>query len=294
MRRTDHHIQISFPRRYNWTPERMSVQSGPIGGRRVHVKARAMGGIDDSSGRGVVDDLCRIRWIVSAIRSFPARPAVSPCLVVVPAAFVARRHLRNGDRRPPSRVAGFSPSRWGSVVGSGLGGRSPEAPARDASGTAGVCGSLAAGHRRTPRFPGGAALREPPFAGVSAESGPPSRGPYAAALPAPARALIRHGEKLRADRCLENSVGAIGWSSASRRCAGAEPRRSGASCAPARWHQLSFWPLRGSCRPGVGGVLTSPRAPRAAKGSYLVDSASSHMLVSKIKPCMSKCKHFIL
>ena len=26
----------------------------------------------------------------------------------------------------------------------------------------------------------------------------------------------------------------------------------------------------------------------------LVDPASSHMLVSKIKPCMSKYKHFIL
>ena len=26
--------------------------------------------------------------------------------------------------------------------------------------------------------------------------------------------------------------------------------------------------------------------------SYLVDPASSHMLVSKIKPCMSKYKHF--
>ena len=25
-------------------------------------------------------------------------------------------------------------------------------------------------------------------------------------------------------------------------------------------------------------------------GSYLVDPARSHMLVSKIKPCMSKCK----
>ena len=30
------------------------------------------------------------------------------------------------------------------------------------------------------------------------------------------------------------------------------------------------------------------------EGSYLVDPASSHMLVSKIKPCMSKYKHFIL
>ena len=28
--------------------------------------------------------------------------------------------------------------------------------------------------------------------------------------------------------------------------------------------------------------------------SYLVDPASSHMLVSKIKPCMSKYKHLIL
>ena len=27
--------------------------------------------------------------------------------------------------------------------------------------------------------------------------------------------------------------------------------------------------------------------------SYLVDPASSHMLVSKIKPCMSKYKQFI-
>ena len=31
-----------------------------------------------------------------------------------------------------------------------------------------------------------------------------------------------------------------------------------------------------------------------ADGSYLVDPASSHMLVSKIKPCMSKYKHLIL
>ncbi|KAG2000783.1 hypothetical protein GB937_010841 [Aspergillus fischeri] len=36
-----------------------------------------------------------------------------------------------------------------------------------------------------PRFPGGAAPREPPFVGVSAGSGPPTRGPP----PAPARAI---------------------------------------------------------------------------------------------------------
>ena len=32
------------------------------------------------------------------------------------------------------------------------------------------------------------------------------------------------------------------------------------------------------------------RAHVASNGSYLVDPASSHMLVSKIKPCMSKYK----
>ena len=33
-----------------------------------------------------------------------------------------------------------------------------------------------------------------------------------------------------------------------------------------------------------------PLGPR--EGSYLVDPASSHMLVSKIKPCMSKYERF--
>jgi hypothetical protein len=34
-------------------------------------------------------------------------------------------------------------------------------------------------------------------------------------------------------------------------------------------------------------------AVNAFEDRYLVDSASSHMLVSKIKPCMSKYKQFI-
>ena len=34
----------------------------------------------------------------------------------------------------------------------------------------------------------------------------------------------------------------------------------------------------------------APVASGLAEDSYLVDSASSHMLVSKIKPCMSKYK----
>ena len=46
----------------------------------------------------------------------------------------------------------------------------------------------------------------------------------------------------------------------------------------------------------VWGRFTSVEALREARGTarpsgrYLVDSASSHMLVSKIKPCMSKYK----
>ncbi|GIY42589.1 uncharacterized protein CDAR_467001 [Caerostris darwini] len=35
-------------------------------------------------------------------------------------------------------------------------------------------------------------------------------------------------------------------------------------------------------------LTASAAAPLAVHDSYLVDSASSHMLVSKIKPCMSK------
>lgn len=49
-----------------------------------------------------------------------------------------------------------------------------------------------------------------------------------------------------------------------------------------------------SCRNAVSGTLDyqsiNPRPP-SFDNSYLVDPASSHMLVSKIKPCMSKYKH---
>ena len=38
------------------------------------------------------------------------------------------------------------------------------------------------------------------------------------------------------------------------------------------------------------GLTASHRDGPRAQDSYLVDSASSHMLVSKIKPCMSKYK----
>ena len=48
---------------------------------------------------------------------------------------------------------------------------------------------------------------------------------------------------------------------------------------------------REAWRPKGRGVLESEGgrlADRRTKGGYLVDPASSHMLVSKIKPCMSK------
>ena len=41
---------------------------------------------------------------------------------------------------------------------------------------------------------------------------------------------------------------------------------------------------------GQGGTLSSLEL-LSFDNSYLVDPASSHMLVSKIKPCMSKYKH---
>ena len=45
-----------------------------------------------------------------------------------------------------------------------------------------------------------------------------------------------------------------------------------------------------SLRSGVG-TLSMLRGHFSFDSSYLVDPASSHMLVSKIKPCMSKYKH---
>jgi hypothetical protein len=49
-----------------------------------------------------------------------------------------------------------------------------------------------------------------------------------------------------------------------------------------------FWPFRGcSLDRALAGAVS-------VEESYLVDSASSHMLVSKIKPCMSKYKQSIL
>ena len=42
----------------------------------------------------------------------------------------------------------------------------------------------------------------------------------------------------------------------------------------------------------AGASLGKPTVSYRPHDSYLVDPASSHMLVSKIKPCMSKYKQF--
>ena len=90
-----------------------------------------------------------------------------------------------------------------------------------------------------------------------------------------------------ADHPLGNSVGANGW--------------LWCSSVASRPDEHSSWvPVSTGAPPGNDsnlplGRLRRPAAltPRLAcpgEDSYLVDSASSHMLVSKIKPCMSKYK----
>ena len=83
-----------------------------------------------------------------------------------------------------------------------------------------------------------------------------------------------------ADLALGNSVGAIGMAPGALPVRWRRPRRVG--CVSHPFHDIPAPPLSGV-------AAGPPRGP--ALGSYLVDSASSHMLVSKIKPCMSKYKH---
>jgi hypothetical protein len=142
-----------------------------------------------------------------------------------------------------------------------------------------------------PRFPGGAAPREPPFAGVSAGSGPPTRGPYAAARQRPRG---RSG----GITCVRTGSEGLQWGqldgrmSSSRYAGGAAA--AGRSFAPSGFILRTFCPFGGFGPDGrhlrFGGGCHR-RCPAGTR--YLVDSASSHMLVSKIKPCMSKYKQSI-
>jgi hypothetical protein len=84
-----------------------------------------------------------------------------------------------------------------------------------------------------------------------------------------------------ADRALGNSEGESGWGPWPRR---RKPARRGLRRVR-RPVRRPGQPVTKSLPPCKGG-LAGPRR----HDSYLVDSASSHMLVSKIKPCMSKYK----
>ena len=83
-----------------------------------------------------------------------------------------------------------------------------------------------------------------------------------------------------ADRSLGNLVGANGWP------LGILLRGVYLGVSGARRPAFSLlWPY------GLPyGCLAHAVASLGGQDSYLVDSASSHMLVSKIKPCMSKYK----
>jgi hypothetical protein len=141
-----------------------------------------------------------------------------------------------------------------------------------------------------PRFPGGAAPREPPFVGVSAGSGPPTRGPYAAA---------RQRPRGRSDgiTCVRTGSEGLQWGQLDGRRR--SPGTPGAVGAAGRSFAPSGFTYIHSAPPGArgpGAVAPFSRGRRRGRPSgirYLVDSASSHMLVSKIKPCMSKYKQFI-
>jgi hypothetical protein len=99
-----------------------------------------------------------------------------------------------------------------------------------------------------------------------------------------------------------NSVGAIGWSRAlpPASAQGGTPGVGPASAAAPPPRTTLPFGARGrlsSGRPASRPPGTQPgrahggaAAVRRSHDSYLVDSASSHMLVSKIKPCMSKYK----
>ena len=85
-------------------------------------------------------------------------------------------------------------------------------------------------------------------------------------------------------------MGAIGWSSS-------VPRYAGAVDAAGRTLVRPFWIHLHTLRPSGGfwarrgrPLSRGRRRGRPSGIRYLVDSASSHMLVSKIKPCMSKYK----
>ena len=121
--------------------------------------------------------------------------------------------------------------------------------------------------------------RYPPFLGVTGSGLPPPEGPMRQSVAA-----------FRPDRfCGGTSFGEL---------SGGKWMVLGRSSSSACWVS---WTGRSSSRRrsflvanpvplGAFQAAPSHREPARIQDSYLVDSASSHMLVSKIKPCMSKYK----
>jgi hypothetical protein len=108
---------------------------------------------------------------------------------------------------------------------------------------------------------------------------PSTRGVHVAGCGGPLGPIV-----IAADRPLGNSVGAIEWPlGCFLRPVAGSAWAGHAYASPFLVAQLRLFSeafARCSCR-----------SLARIQDSYLVDSASSHMLVSKIKPCMSKYKH---
>ena len=152
--------------------------------------------------------------------------------------------------------------------------RVPEAFRRVARSEApeGLCGSLTAGHACTKESRSHRAVGRFPCKGRPRrwKVSPLGSQARAATVLAP-RAPVPTDALGKFERGKANALG------------GGHP----GACPPA---------VRGGCFRGPTGTLNALRrclgaaSQDPANDSYLVDSASSHMLVSKIKPCMSKYK----
>jgi hypothetical protein len=171
--------------------------------------------------------------------------------------------------------------------------------------------SLAVGSWRTPSPKGtgaqasrghwgcpahGATFWPPPPVGCCGLDWPPGQPSPAAQQVATARRRHRHGRRGASE---SSSWGAQAAPPSGDACGGRPPwgteegesglpataptaqPRTPAAGAPQRRRPVTWKSLRRVRRAG---------RPTPANDSYLVDSASSHMLVSKIKPCMSKYK----
>ena len=86
--------------------------------------------------------------------------------------------------------------------------------------------------------------------------------------------------------------GQMGWARGGLATAFAASARSAQPASACGGPHLCLTLLLSGAKAAAGGCSARDRGRAAAStwGRYLVDSASSHMLVSKIKPCMSKYK----